>query len=83
MWGGAEREERENIPQRLHTVSAEPHDVGLRLTNREIMTRAEIKRQTLNRLSHPGAPARDFLRNSNPFDRATGSYISLCGGVEG
>ena len=28
-------------------------DVGLNLTNCEIMTRAEIKRWTLTRLSHP------------------------------
>ena len=38
--GGAERErerERERIPNRLHLVSTEA-DVGLDLTNREIMT---------------------------------------------
>ena len=36
--GGAERErERERIPNRLSAVSTEP-DVGLKLTNREIMT---------------------------------------------
>ena len=36
--GGAEREKgRDKIPSRLHTVSAGP-DVGLNLTNREIMT---------------------------------------------
>ena len=40
--GGAERG-RERIPSRLHAVSAEP-DVGLKLTNREITTRAEINR---------------------------------------
>ena len=43
--GGAEREER--IPSRLCAVSAEL-DVGLNLTNREIMTRAKIKSQMLN-----------------------------------
>ena len=37
-----------------HAVSAEP-DGGLKLTNCEIITWAEIK-QTLNGLSHPGAP---------------------------
>ena len=36
--GGTERERgRERIPSRLHTISAEP-DVGLDLTNCEIMT---------------------------------------------
>ena len=34
--------ERKRIPSRLRTVSTEP-DAGLELTNREIMTRAEIK----------------------------------------
>ena len=58
--GGGEREgERENtlgrerkggrekILGRLHTDSAQP-DAGLELTNREIMTRAEIKSWMLN-----------------------------------
>ena len=35
-WRGAEKE-RERVPSRLHTVSAEP-DVGLDPTNCEIMT---------------------------------------------
>ena len=52
--GGAERD-RQRIPSRIHTVNAEP-DVGLELTNGEIMTRAEIKSRTLHRWSHPGAP---------------------------
>ena len=47
--------ERERIPSRLCTVSAEP-DVGLNPTNQEIMTQAEIKSPLLNRLSHEGAP---------------------------
>ena len=46
---------RERIPTRLCAVSAEPN-VGLDLTNHEIMTSAEIKSQMLNRLSHPGIP---------------------------
>ena len=42
-----EREgERERIPSRLCVVSVEPH-VGPGPTNREIMTLAEIKSQTL------------------------------------
>ena len=47
MGGKAEREERERIPSRLHIVSAESH-MGLKLTNCEIMTLAEIKSRTLN-----------------------------------
>ena len=42
---------RERIPNRLQAVSAEP-DMGLELTNCEIMTQGEIRSQTLNR--HPG-----------------------------
>ena len=46
---GVERKgERENL-------SAKP-DAGLKLTNHETMTRAKIKSQTLNRLSHSGTP---------------------------
>ena len=52
--GGAERE-GERIPARLHTVRVEP-DAGLELMNHEIMTWAETKSGTLNRLSHPGVP---------------------------
>ena len=51
---GRERE-TERIPSRSHAVRTEP-DMGLKLTNREIMIGAEIKSRTLNRLSHPGAP---------------------------
>ena len=40
---GRERgEERERIPSRLHTVSAEPN-AGLKLTNREIMSCTDTK----------------------------------------
>ena len=46
---------RERIPSRLHDNSVEPN-MGLDLTNRESTTGAKTKRQTLNRLSHPGAP---------------------------
>ena len=52
---GWRERDRERIPSRLHTVSAEP-DRGLWLTKQEIMTWAEIKGQRLNWLSHPGAP---------------------------
>ena len=47
---------RERISSRLLAVSAEPH-AGLDPTHCEIMTCAEIKSMSLNRLSHPGAPA--------------------------
>ena len=50
----AEEGQRERIPSRLCTVSTEP-DTGLELAYREIVTRAEIKSQTLNPQSHPGA----------------------------
>ena len=49
--GRAEREGERKIPSRLRTDS-----LGLDLMNREIMTWAEIKSPTLNRLSHPGTP---------------------------
>ena len=51
-----ERErERENISSRLHTASTGP-DAELESTNRESMTCAEVKSQTLNRPSNQGAP---------------------------
>ena len=37
--------ERERIPSKFHTVSAEPN-AGLEPTNREIMTSAEVGRST-------------------------------------
>ena len=46
---------RERIPSRLCTVSTES-DVGLELTNCEIMTLAETKSLMLNEVSHHGAP---------------------------
>ena len=56
--GGAERRrEGERIPSSLCIVSTQPN-VRLELTNCEIMTRAEIKSQMLNQLSHPGASRR-------------------------
>ena len=53
--GQGEREESQRIPCRLCTVSTEPNS-GLKLINREIMTRAEVKSWVLNGLRHPGAP---------------------------
>ena len=55
------REERESqagsvpIAYQLIAIGTEPHS-GLDLTNHEIMTRAEIKSQTLSHLNHPDAP---------------------------
>ena len=52
--GGAERQgERENPRQAPCCVHAP--------TNHEIMTGAEIKSQTLNQMSHPGAPLARFF----------------------
>ena len=62
--GGAERR-RDRIPSRLRTISAGP-DSGLELPNLEIMTWAEIKNWTLNRLSDPGAPSFFFLVKKTP-----------------
>ena len=50
--GGRNRGPR--IPSRFRTGSLEPH-AGLQLMTREIMTRAEIKSRTPDRLSYPGA----------------------------
>ena len=55
MNGGEAEREGERISSRFHSVSTET-SVGLDLMNREIITSAEIKSPTLNRLSHPGAP---------------------------
>ena len=52
--GGAERR-RDSSPSRIRTVGTEP-DLGLELPSHEILTRAEIKSQTFNRLCHPDAP---------------------------
>ena len=51
---------REKIPNRLDTVSAEP-DMGLDLSNHEIMTWVDIKSWMFNQLSQPGAPDNDFF----------------------
>ena len=53
--GGAEREGGWETTQAVSLLSTEP-DMGLSLTNREIMAWDKIKSQTFNWLSHPGAP---------------------------
>ena len=66
--------QRERVPSRLHTVGMEPH-VGLKPTNHEIMTRASIKIQVLNWLSHLGAPEinllYDFSTMYSEFDKSS------------
>ena len=51
---------RKGIPSRFHTVSAQSN-IGLELTNCEIMTWAKVKSKMLNWLSHPGAPGIVFI----------------------
>ena len=53
---GAEREGES--PKQFPHCQYRP-DAGFELTNREIMTWAKINSQTLNLLSHPGAPTKD------------------------
>ena len=53
--GGAAEREGERIPSRLHAVSTES-DMGLDITNSEIIPRVKIKGRTLNPLSYPRAP---------------------------
>ena len=53
---------RERIPSRLRTANMKP-SAGLGLTNREIMTWAEIKSQMLTQMSHPDAPIYLFKKN--------------------
>ena len=62
--GGAERG-GQRIPSRLCADSSEP-DVGLELRNREIVTQAKV-RQTLNQLSHPGAPVHESSKTLRMF----------------
>ena len=53
--GGQRVGDRESQAGSFLTVSTEPN-AGLEPTNHKIMTQAEIKSQTLNQLSHAGAP---------------------------
>ena len=52
---GERERKRERIPSRPCAVSAEPDEL-LDIMIHEIVNCAKIKCQTLNRLSHPGAP---------------------------
>ena len=64
------REQRERIPSRFCAVSTEPH-TGLNLTNFEIVTRAKIKSQMLNRLRHPGALESGGFKSSECMAKVT------------
>ena len=77
--GEAERK-RERISSRLCTVSTEP-DEGLNLTNHEIMTWAEIKSQTLTRLSHPCTPRLVLTYLPSGFIILYSRYLDLSGYV--
>ena len=52
---GEGQREGEKESQAGSVLSTEPNE-GLKVTNLDIVTSAEIKSQRLNRLSHPGAP---------------------------
>ena len=60
-WGRGRESGRDRIPSRFCAVSMES-DVGLKLTNHEILTWAEIKSRTLNWVSHADAPLHVFLK---------------------
>ena len=57
--GEGQKERETQNPKQLQGTE---HDVGLKLTNSEIVTWAEIKSQTLNQLSFPGAPVSVFFK---------------------
>ena len=54
-WAVDSRQREREISKQAPTARVEP-DMGLDLTNCEIMTWAESKSHMLNRLSHQGAP---------------------------
>ena len=72
-----EEAEREGKRENPCADSTEP-DAGLDPVNHEIMTRAEVKGQTLNRLSHPGAPVLFFLRKYKNLSSVT-NVVSVVG----
>ena len=59
--GRVEREERETESQAGSALSVQEPNAGLGLMDREIMTGAKTKSQTLNWLSRPGAPVAFLL----------------------
>ena len=60
---GRGRQRGRQNPSRLRAVST-ALDARLELMNREIVTRAEIKSRTLNRLSHPDTPGFCFYKTN-------------------
>ena len=64
--GGQRERERENESQASATLSVEPN-TWLDPMNPEILNGVKIKSQTLNRLSHPGAPILSLLITSPHF----------------
>ena len=73
---GAERR-RDRIPSRLHTVSTEPN-VGLELTNCEIMTWVEVRCSTNWATQEPLNGQFSILRLSVPlvaFDKVNYSFL--------
>ena len=54
--GSREGAEKEGETESQNPTDRAEPDAGLKFVNHEIMTLAEIKSRTLNRLSHPGAP---------------------------
>ena len=65
------------IPSSLHAVSVEPN-VGLELMNHEIMASAKTKGQTLNPLSHPGAPDKlTLLRGAKKTFVRASLYVTI------
>ena len=65
----------EYIPSRIYAVGAEPN-VRLSRTKCEIVSQSETKSQTLNPLSHPGAPR---FGVSNPSPSSLGTVGLLAG----
>ena len=60
--------EEETESQAGSAPSAQP-DVGLKLTNCEIVTWAELKSQALDRLRHPDAPKAALKKKKFIFER--------------
>ena len=56
--------ERESLLAYFIYFGAEP-DVGLELTNHEIMTQVKIQSWTLNQMSHPSTPSNKTCDNIN------------------
>ena len=69
---GREGDPESEAGSRLQAVGTEP-DMGLELTNREIMTRAEVGRSI--RLSHPGTPVSAVFKGTLPHTKC---FVKFC-----